>query len=130
MACCNAEIKLLEGTVVEKKIPNFQFRTNEVFSGNVLEAWESDIMVRLCGGIIAAGMGLSMTDKVSACVEQALIKEIATMSETQKIFMTYDKIDPVDVKNLFEKVLKRLQVSKNPKNHPIIRFRNRRLVMQ
>lgn len=102
---CDVQIKLIEGTVSEKKISNFQFRTNDVFLGNELEAWETDLVLQLCGGVMAAATGLSLAESIPACVQQALVEDIVMMPEAQKLFMSYDKMNTKDITELCGKIM-------------------------
>lgn len=100
----NVEISMMEGTVAERTIAALTYRCNDHFSGNELEKWETELVLNLCAGTMAAVTGLKTAQTIPLCVQQALVDEIAVMPEAQKLFMEYDAIQAEDALCLVEKL--------------------------
>lgn len=100
----NVEISMMEGTVAERTIAALEYRYNDRFSGNELEKWETELVLNLCSGTMAAVTGLKPAQTVPLCVQQALVDEIKAMPEAQKLFMEYDTIPSEDALCLVEKL--------------------------
>lgn len=95
---------MMEGTVAERTIAALTYRCNDHFSGNELEKWETELVLNLCAGTMAAVTGLKTAQTIPLCVQQALVDEISVMPEAQKLFMEYDAIQAEDALCLVEKL--------------------------